>query len=74
MVAEVKSSPLLHGYRGAPQADVQALARAIVGLSDFAMAAGATLESVDVNPFVVLPEGRGAMALDAVVTGRGREA
>lgn len=74
MVAEVKSSPLLHGYRGAPQADVQALAQAIVGLSDFAMAAGDTLESVDVNPFVVLPEGRGAMALDAVVTGRGRKA
>lgn len=73
MVAEVKSSPLLHGYRGAPHADVQALARAIVGLSDFAMAAGDTLESVDVNPFVVLPEGRGAMALDAVVTGRSRE-
>lgn len=74
MVGEVKSSPLLHGYRGALQADVQALERAIVGLSDFAMAAGDTLESVDVNPFVVLPEGRGAMALDAVVTGRGREA
>lgn len=73
MVAEVKSSPLLHGYRGAPHADVQALARAIVGLSDFAMAAGDTLESVDVNPFVVLPEGGGAMALDAVVTGRSRE-
>jgi len=73
MVGEVKSSPLLHGYRGTAQADVQALARAIVGLSDFAMAAGDTLESVDVNPFVVLAEGQGAMALDAVVTGRGEE-
>jgi acyl-CoA synthetase (NDP forming) len=70
MIGEVKSSPLLHGYRGAPRADVTALAQAIVGLSNFAMATGDTLESVDVNPFVVMPEGQGAMALDAVVIGR----
>jgi len=70
MIAEVKSAPLLQGYRGAAPADVPALARAIVALSTFAMDAGGTLESVDVNPFAVLPLGEGAIALDAVVSGR----
>ncbi|WP_194724967.1 acetate--CoA ligase family protein [Noviherbaspirillum malthae] len=70
MIGEVKLSPLLQGYRGAPTADVEALARAIAGLSDLAMSAGDTLESIDVNPFIVLPAGQGGMALDAVVIGR----
>jgi acyl-CoA synthetase (NDP forming) len=70
MIGEVKLSPLLQGYRGAPTADVEALARAIAGLSDLAMSAGDTLESIDVNPFIVLLAGQGGMALDAVVIGR----
>lgn len=70
MIHEVKLSPLLRGYRGAAPCDVDALAQAIAALSDLAVAAGGTLESIDVNPFVVLPAGRGAVALDAVVIGR----
>ncbi|MFC7516723.1 acetate--CoA ligase family protein [Herbaspirillum sp. GCM10030257] len=70
MIKEVKLSPLLQGYRGAAPADIDALAQAIVGLSDLAIAAGDTLESIDVNPFVVLPAGQGGTALDAVVIGR----
>lgn len=70
MVAELRMAPLLHGYRGAPVADVDALVQAIVRLSELAAAAGDTLESIDVNPFTVLPAGQGALALDAVVLGR----
>lgn len=70
MVGELKTGALLHGFRGAPKADVEALAQAIVQLSEFAIAAGDALESVDVNPFAVLPQGEGALALDAVVVGR----
>jgi acyl-CoA synthetase (NDP forming) len=70
MIGELKTAPLLHGFRGAPAADVEALAQAIVKLSDFALAAGDSLESVDLNPFAVLPRGQGAMALDAVIVGR----
>lgn len=70
MIMEVKLSPLLQGYRGAAPADIDALAQAIAGLSDLAIVAGDTLESIDVNPFVVLPAGQGGTALDAVVIGR----
>jgi acyl-CoA synthetase (NDP forming) len=70
MIGELKTAPLLHGYRGAPLADVEALADAIVCLSRFALSAGASLESVELNPFVVLPRGQGAVALDAVLLAR----
>ncbi|HYG45179.1 MAG TPA: DUF1254 domain-containing protein, partial [Bordetella sp.] len=63
----LKTAPLFSGFRGAPGADVEALADAIVRLSQFALAAGTTLDSVELNPFVVLPEGQGACALDAVL-------
>lgn len=70
MAGELKTSALFHGFRGAPPADVDALARAIVSLSDFAVAAGDSLEAVEVNPFAVLPRGQGGAALDAVLVGR----
>src|SRR5690606_24123531 len=38
MFGELKTAALLHGFRGAPPADVEALAQALVRLSDFAMA------------------------------------
>src|SRR5690606_32246735 len=67
MISELRTAALLKGFRGAPCADVQSLAQAIVRLSDFAMAAGEALESVEINPFVVFAEGHGAVALDAVL-------
>lgn len=67
MIGELKTAPLLRGFRGAPMADEPALAEAIVRLSHFALAAGDALESVELNPFAVLPRGQGALALDAVL-------
>jgi hypothetical protein len=58
---------LLRGVRGAPPADRAALARALVALSDLADHLGERLETVDVNPLLVLPEGQGVLALDALV-------
>ncbi|MBV7482630.1 acetate--CoA ligase family protein [Bordetella sp. BOR01] len=70
MIGELKTAPLFSGFRGAPPADVDGLAEAIVRLSQFALAAGDTLDAVELNPFVVLPEGQGACALDAVLLTR----
>ncbi|GAB2899625.1 acetate--CoA ligase family protein [Paralcaligenes sp. KSB-10] len=67
MIGELKTAPLFSGFRGAPPADVAALADAIVQVSHFALSAGSALDSVELNPFVVLPEGQGALALDAVL-------
>ncbi len=67
MVDELKIAPLFHGFRGAPAADVDALVEAIVRISQFSLAVGTALESVELNPFVVLQKGQGALALDAVL-------
>ena len=70
MIREVKGFPLLDGARGRPKADVDALAKALSRLSLFATANADTLETLDINPFVVLPEGKGALALDALIVTR----
>jgi acetate---CoA ligase (ADP-forming) len=67
LIDSIKARAVLDGWRGAPAADIDALADALVALSRFAAAAGDRLESIDINPFVVLPKGKGAMALDAVL-------
>ena len=67
MIRSLKGFPLLDGARGRPKADVKALAAALSALSRFAAGAGGRLAGVDVNPLLVLPEGQGAFAADAVI-------
>jgi acetate---CoA ligase (ADP-forming) len=67
MIRSLKGFPLLDGARGRPKADVPALAKALSALSAFAAAAGPKLASIDVNPMLVLPEGQGCYAADAVI-------
>ena len=67
MLASTRAGVLLKGYRGGPEYDVEAVVSAMVALGDFAAHAGSHIESVDLNPFTVLPLGQGACALDALV-------
>lgn len=67
MIGETRVAALLDGWRGAPRCDVDALVDALVALSCLACTTQGRIASIDVNPFVVLPQGRGAAALDAVV-------
>lgn len=67
MLRALKGFRLLDGYRGAPKADVMAAAQAIAALGDAVMAGGERLREVEVNPLLVLPEGKGAVAVDALV-------
>ena len=70
LIAETRAGEVLRGARGRGPYDVGALAAALSRLSIFAAAHGERLDSAEVNPFVVLPEGRGALALDAVIVTR----
>lgn len=67
MLRELNGFKLLDGYRGAPKSDVKAAARAIAALGGAVLAGGERLREVEVNPLLVLPEGKGAMAVDALV-------
>ena len=70
MIDELRGRSILDGLRGAPRADVEALARALVALSDIAVAGRDTIESIDVNPLRVRAQGQGVLALDALVLRR----
>lgn len=70
MVRDIRGHVMLEGVRGAEPSDVEALAEALVTLSRLADAHRDRLDSIDVNPFVVRPAGRGALALDAFVAVR----
>ncbi len=67
MIDEVKGARLLRGYRGAPAADVDALADVLVGVSQMAAQLEGSLGELDINPLMVLPEGQGVKAADALV-------
>jgi len=66
MVRELKSWPLLDGYRGRPRADVEALVDAIVAFSEMAAQLGDRLVEAEINPVFVLPRGQGVRARDGV--------
>jgi acyl-CoA synthetase (NDP forming) len=67
MVLAIRAASVLTGLRNRPPADVRALARMLSRLSILAHRAGPALQSIDLNPVLVLPEGQGAYALDALV-------
>jgi hypothetical protein len=68
MVDALTARPLLDGVRGRPAADVDALVRAIVGMSWLAHDLGDHLDSLDANPVICGPDG--CVAVDALVISR----
>ena len=71
MITQVKGARLLHGFRGRPAADIEALADTLVRVSYLAMHLEGHLAELDINPLMVLPSGQGVKAADALVVLRG---
>ncbi|MCG7361421.1 acetate--CoA ligase family protein [Roseomonas sp. ACRSG] len=67
MLRRLKAFPLLDGARGRPRRDVAALCGAMAALSEAVLAAGDAIREVEVNPLLVREEGKGVVALDALV-------
>lgn len=67
MVRELKTWPLLDGFRGRPKADVESLVSAIVAFSQMTAQLGERLLEAEINPVFVLPAGQGVRAADGVV-------
>jgi acyl-CoA synthetase (NDP forming) len=73
MIAETRAAKVLRGTRGKGPYDVAALAGALSRLSVFAAEHSDRIDSAEINPFVVFPEGHGAVALDAVIVASGSQ-
>jgi acetyltransferase len=67
LIREIQTYPLLKGVRGERPADAEAMAEAICRLSQLVTDFENILE-MDINPLLVLPEGEGAVAVDARLT------
>ena len=66
MIHQVKGVKLLQGFRGAPEADIDALADTLVQVSHLAVNLEGQLSELDINPLMVLPKGKGVKAADAL--------
>ena len=66
-VAGLAVARLLGGYRGGPPGDVPALVQAALGCARYAQDNRDRLIELDLNPVIVRPAGRGAIAVDALV-------
>ncbi len=66
----LKGAKVFTGVRGAPPADIDALADMAARLSWLAFDLRDDIAELDLNPVVVLPQGQGAFAVDALVVGR----
>ncbi|UXC34649.1 acetate--CoA ligase family protein [Cupriavidus gilardii] len=67
MIAEVKALKTVGGLRGRTRGDLDALARAVSALSQLAVRPELGIAEAEVNPMMVLPEGQGVLAVDALV-------
>jgi len=67
MIAELRGAAILSGARGRAPADTRALADAIVRVAALADAHRDSLRALDINPLLVLDEGRGVVAVDWLI-------
>ena len=58
---------LLAGFRGRPAADQNALIKLIVDFAAFAMRLDDSIVAIDLNPVIIMPEGHGALIVDASI-------
>ena len=61
---------LLKGFRGSPRGDMAALVDSIIAVATYAEANWQDVLELDVNPLMVLPEGEGVVAVDALIVHR----
>ena len=63
---KLRSAKLLNGFRGSPAVDVEAVARSVTAIGRLMLTVPSIVE-IDVNPLLVFAEGKGVLALDALI-------
>jgi len=67
-VDSTKGSKLLYGFRGKPKGDIAALIDVIVKVGEMAVDLAGRIDTLDINPLLILPEGKGVIAVDALIS------
>ncbi|GGJ93530.1 hypothetical protein GCM10007063_15130 [Lentibacillus kapialis] len=63
----LKGIKLLQGFRGRAKGDIEAVVHAAESVAAYAEANWNNILEMDINPLLVLPEGQGAVAVDAFI-------
>ncbi|MBY5643569.1 acetate--CoA ligase family protein [Rhizobium leguminosarum] len=69
-ISRLRLAKLIYGYRGRPKGDLEAAVGAVSATADYVVKNAACLEELDINPLMVLPEGHGVIAVDALIRRR----
>ena len=64
-LGELKAARMLNGFRGQAKVDIDVLALALFGLSEFVLAHSDQLAEVEINPMFVYE--KGIMAVDVLI-------
>ena len=67
MLRSLRGAALVGAFRGRPPRDMQAVVRAMTGLSSLFADHRPWLSDLEINPLIVRPEGQGAVAVDGLV-------
>ncbi len=66
-LGKLQCAPLFHGFRGRPRADLSAAVDAILAITSLVEKDPASIVELDVNPLMLLADGRGVVAADALI-------
>ena len=64
---QLKAGALLGGWRGKAKGDIKAAVAAIEAIQGIALDWQDKLEDLEINPLMIRPEGKGAVAVDALI-------
>ena len=67
-LGQLKCAPLLNGFRGAPPADLNAAADVILAVAGMVENDPSSIIELDINPLMLLAEGQGVIAADALIS------
>ncbi len=70
---QLKCAPLFSGFRGRPPADVNAAADVILAVAGMVENDPAAIIELDINPLMLLADGQGVVAADALISLEKRE-
>jgi len=68
MLEELKGAKILHGFRGQPAADIDAVIEIVLRFSRLCVDLKNEIEEIDINPLLVFDNGKGARVVDCLIT------
>ncbi|MCP4660248.1 MAG: CoA-binding protein, partial [bacterium] len=66
-IGRLRCAPLFRGFRGAPRADLNAAADAVLAVASWVEKDPDAFVELDINPLLLLAEGHGVVAADALI-------